>query len=62
MPYDDLNNWTLTTNSVHSGWRTDSGCGDYGLPKAIAQWICDILNKSDEEPPMELKNYCGDWE
>jgi len=39
-----------------AGWETDSGYKSYGLPKELAQWICDRLNESDVECP-----FTQDW-
>lgn len=48
---DNCDSWTITTNPKFSGWRTDTGYEGYGLPKELAQWICNQLNKSDEISP-----------
>lgn len=50
--------WTITTNSRYAGWNTDGGYPGYGLPKELAQWICDRLNESNEECPY--KTDCDD--
>lgn len=42
--------WTITTDPEHAGWETDGGADGYGLPKELAQWICDKLNNCGEEP------------
>lgn len=56
---DEIDSFTITTNPEFSGWRTDSGYEGYGLPKELAQWICDILNQSEEDPPFIRNN--GIW-
>ena len=39
----------------------DMGYADgYGLPKEIAQWICDMLNECGEECPYKM--HYGFWE
>jgi hypothetical protein len=43
------------------GWKTDSGYDGYGLPKELAQWICDILNESEKKCPFSISEY-GSWE
>lgn len=48
----ELQSWTITTNPEFSGWNTDSGYDGYGLPKELAEWICNHLNTAVfEEPP-----------
>ncbi len=47
----EINSWTITNNPEHYGWDTDGGYGGYGLPKELAQWICDVLNKADQDCP-----------
>lgn len=46
---DELDSWTITNNPNIEGWDTDSGYDGYGLPKELAQWICDILNESNKK-------------
>jgi len=43
--------WTITTHPEHDGWETNGGADGYGLPKELAQWICDKLNNCGEQPP-----------
>lgn len=52
--------YTLTLRKGFEGWNTDSGYHGYGLPKELAQWICDTLNKSNESCPYEMNAY-GTW-
>jgi hypothetical protein len=51
--------FTITLDPEAPGWNTDFGYEVYGLPKELAQWICDILNKSEKECPFHMK--CGKW-
>lgn len=48
--------WSISLNANQPGWYTDRGYQDYGLPKELAQWICDTLNESNKECPYET-----DW-
>ncbi len=57
---DSIQSWTITTNPEYCGWITDSGCDEYGLPKELAQWICDKLNAQDEKPPF-IMNPSRTW-
>lgn len=54
-PTEDLedHSWTISTTE-DPGWRTDSGYNGYGLPFALASWICDVLNESGKECPYAL--------
>lgn len=52
-------NYTITTNSEFPGWDTDMGYDGYGLPKELAQWICDKLNESKGDCPFEMID--GEW-
>ncbi len=54
------NRFSLTLNKNEPGWNTDSGYVGYGLPKDLAQWICDTLNKSPHECPYKMDEY-GMW-
>lgn len=54
---DGESRYSLTTDSKYAGWNTDSGYNGYGLPKELAEWICKILNKSNEEPPMIMGSH-----
>ena len=47
-----IHSYTITTDPKYSGWNTDSGHTGYGLPKELAEWICNKLNESFEEPPF----------
>jgi hypothetical protein len=49
-----LNSYSITIDPHFEGWRTDSGYDGYGLPKELAQWICDILNKHGNDCPYEM--------
>lgn len=49
----ELHSWTITTDPEYCGWETDSGHEKYGLPKELAQWICDRLNECGQEPPYK---------
>lgn len=57
---DNFDAYTLTTSPRCPGWSTDMGYHEYGLPKELAQWICDKLNESKDECPFEMID--GDWE
>ena len=52
--------WTITTNSKYEGWETDGNFNGYGLPKELAQWICDILNADGSNPPYIMDQW-GSW-
>lgn len=52
--------YSITLDPKESGWRTDSGYAGYGLPKELAQWICDVLNKHGKDCPYVMNN--GFWE
>ena len=54
---EQLHSYTITNDLNFCGWNTDSGYDGYGLPKELAQWICDILNESGKEPPFIMKSY-----
>lgn len=54
--YNDQS-YTITQNPKISGWNTDSGCEGYGLPKDLAQWICDILNEYGKDCPYLTEKY-----
>ena len=56
---DELDSWTITTNPDYCGWKTEAGFQGYGLPKELAQWICDKLNQCDNPPYIRKK---GRWE
>jgi len=55
-----LYSYSITLNEKYGGWETDSGQDSYGLPKELAQWICDILNTSEKVCPFDMSKY-GDW-
>ncbi len=57
---ESIESYTLTTNPDKEGWNTDSGYAGYGLPKELAQWICDILNQSGKKCPYEQDRF-GLW-
>ncbi len=57
---DEIDSFSLTLNDEYEGWNTDSGYGGYGLPKELAQWICDALNESKIPCPYKMNEY-GDW-
>jgi hypothetical protein len=48
--------WTISTCNKR-GWNTDSASEGYGLPKKVAQWICDQLNASKEICPYVYDGY-----
>ena len=54
---EKLHSYTITTDPEFCGWETDHGYDRYGLPKELAQWICDVLNESGKEPPFIMKSY-----
>jgi hypothetical protein len=51
--YDNI--YSITLDSEYEGWTTDSGTPGYGLPKELAQWICDKLNEHKDECPYHMK-------
>jgi hypothetical protein len=51
--------YSITLDEKYGGWRTDSGYEGYGLPKGLAQWICETLNKNGKDCPYEM--ICGYW-
>lgn len=53
---DQNRDYSITVDADRGGWCTDSGSPGYGLPKELAQWICDQLNASKEICPFK-----GDW-
>ena len=57
----ELHSYTLTQNKHEPGWRTDSGYPGSGLPKELAQWICNTLNESQKKAPYKQDKY-GCWE
>ena len=57
---EEISSFTLTLNKEHQGWNTDSGYEGYGLPKELAQWICDTLNKHGKDCPYKMEKY-GSW-
>jgi hypothetical protein len=46
----DGNRASLTLDVKYGGWQTDGGYEGYGLPKDLAQWICDVLNERNDCP------------
>lgn len=56
--YENDHKYTITQNPKEPGWRTDSGYDGYGLPKQLAQWICDTLNEHGKDCPYIM---CGRW-
>jgi hypothetical protein len=52
--------YSITTDKRHPGWNTDSGYVGYGLPKELAQWICDILNEHGKNCPYTMQD--GWWD
>ena len=56
----NIDSYTITQKKDKAGWKTGSGCEGYGLPKELAQWICDRLNESNEICPYYMSEY-GDW-
>ena len=57
--YEEGSRYTITLDAKTPGWRTDSGYEGYGLPKPLAQWICDRLNESDVECPYKMNTWEG---
>lgn len=57
---DELHSWTITTNEAFCGWDTDSGTGGYGIPRELAEWVCDKLNTQHEKPPYFVDKF-GFW-
>jgi hypothetical protein len=51
--------YTITSDPRYEGWNTNSGCPGYGLPKQMAEELCEILNKHPEFS-WKLNKY-GDW-
>ena len=51
--------YSISTDPEYGGWRTDSGYEGYGLPKELAQWMCDVLNKHGADCPYEFSQ--GWW-
>lgn len=51
--------YSITPDIKWGGWNTDSGCEGYGLPKELAQWMCDILNEHGKDCPYEFSQ--GWW-
>lgn len=58
--YAEEPRYSITTNPKYEGWKTDSGSMGYGLPKELAQWICDVLNKHGKDCPYKMSYDC--WE
>lgn len=50
-----IDSYSITLDSQYEGWRTDSGYNGYGLPKKLAEWICNVLNESEKECPFLMK-------
>ena len=57
---DGEQRYSITLKENVPGWRTDSGYVGYGLPKELAQWICDTLNKHGKDCPYEMDEF-GCW-
>lgn len=57
----ELNSYTITLNENYTGWNTDSGYDGYGLPKELAEWICETLNTYGKDCPFTMCKY-GIWE
>jgi hypothetical protein len=57
---EQIQSFSITLNPEYCGWNTDSGYEGYGLPKELAEWICNILNQSEETCPYEMDKY-GTW-
>jgi hypothetical protein len=58
---DEERSWSISTIQEYGGWHTDSGSKGYGLPKELAQWICEKLNSTKEICPYK-NTYTGTWE
>ena len=58
-PEIDAYTIVLSNQEDQGGWDTDSGTDGYGLPKELAQWICDILNESGKDCPYIMDS--GYW-
>lgn len=56
----EIDSYTITLDGYCGGWNTDSGYNGYGLPKDLAQWICDTLNNSTVQVPYVMDKY-GYW-
>lgn len=57
--WGDQPRFTITQNPKYPGWDTDHGEYGYGLPKELAQWICDQLNNSKIKCPFKMEQ--GSW-
>jgi hypothetical protein len=42
--YDKRSVWTISIDEHFPGWETDSSTDGYGLPKDVAEFICNMLN------------------
>lgn len=58
--YESEHRYSITMEPGHEGWHTDSGYQGYGLPKELAQWICDTLNEHGKDCPYKM--YGGWWD
>ena len=52
--------YSITLNKEYGGWNTDSGYPGYGLPKELAEWICQTLNDHGKNCPYKMDDY-GYW-
>ena len=59
IEYENECRYSITLNPKESGWHTDGGYQGYGLPKELAQWICDTLNTHGKDCPYTM--YGGWW-
>lgn len=57
----EIRSYSITLGKEYGGWNTDSGYEGYGLPKELAQWICDTLNKNNESCPYKMNKW-GSWQ
>jgi hypothetical protein len=59
--------WTISNLPDKAGWETDGRHGGYGLPKAIADFLCAAANERlEREGPLIIKaekvSYVTDWD
>lgn len=53
----ELDEYTLTQKEDEPGWNAEGIYNGSGLPKELAQWMCDILNESNKECPYKMGYY-----
>lgn len=56
--------WTISLTPLYPGWDIEKGISTpnygYGLPKKLAEWVCDKLNEVGDDCGYHMNNL-GQW-